>query len=695
MRQEAGTSDPLRSLDGAALLRLLRGRHVSRAPCLLHGAALLACLLLTAGIAGSQEAPPDIELAPIQVEGVKPEEKALVERSFETPEDVTGFGETIFAEPLWRSFETPAELLGESVGAQIRRQGGRDDFSTLTIRGAPSAQVRILLDGVALGRASDSVVNLADLPMDIVERIEIYRGFAPVSLTPVSAAGVVNVVTRQPDKATAMAAAGGGSFGTAKVNVGGAGPLLGGSASAFAAYRHTEGDFDYVDPGLEHNPDDSKVGKRTNNDGDAVEGLVRWNRSVTDGTDLRLRNHLFYKVEGVPGIAAFPRDARLETTREIAAAGIGSKDGRWNVDEIVTWEEKRLSDSDSFDSTDNTSETAGSSSIVRFARPLGESHWLSGSGDFTYEDFDQNNERPALVDAQADRSSLAVAVGDDWTVERLRTTLGMQLRHQELWNSSNSTVAPDDHDRSTDPRVGLKWEPLAGLAIKSNVSTYFRPPNFDELYGTDGFTVGNPRLEPETGLAWDAGPEWTFEREPFGKLGVSYSYFGSDIDDIIVVQLNFRRESRADNVSKAKIRGHEFRLEWKGPAGLALSGNYTHQDARNDSGTPGLDGLDLPGIAPDEGWMRVSWTRGLFVLSYDLDVTGSHYIDSEHDKPKLPTRTVHGVSVVCGPFWNGWRVTLEGSNLGDSLVPDEIGYPLPGRAFYATLSWAGSYAEKS
>ena len=32
-------------------------------------------------------------------------------------------------------------------------------------------------------------------------------------------------------------------------------------------------------------------------------------------------------------------------------------------------------------------------------------------------------------------------------------------------------------------------------------------------------------------------------------------------------------------------------------------------------------------------------------------------------------------------------MTIEGDNLGDSLIPDQIGFPLPGRAFYATLSW--------
>src|SRR5262245_25884870 len=84
-----------------------------------------------------------VVLDTVIVDGKVSEEPALVERSFDTPEDATGFGETILAEPTWRSFETSAELLGESVGAQVRRQGGRDDFSTLSIRGAPSSQLRI------------------------------------------------------------------------------------------------------------------------------------------------------------------------------------------------------------------------------------------------------------------------------------------------------------------------------------------------------------------------------------------------------------------------------------------------------------------------------------------------------------------------------------------------------------------------
>jgi len=683
----------------------------SRAARLLRIAAVGAVLVVPLRVLAEQTTPdstnpseaaePPVELAPILVDADKPEEKALVERSMEVPDDVTGFGETIFAEPTWRSFQTTAELLGQSVGAQIRRQGGRDDFSTLSIRGAPAAQVRILLDGVALGRASDSVVNLADLPIDTIDRIEIYRGFSPVALTPVSAAGVVNVITRDPKAATGSVAVGGGSFGTAKVNAGGAGPVAGGSASAFGSYRHTEGDFDYINNNGSPDKSDDSVRKRENNRSDAVENLLRWRGNLTDDLKLQIRNHIFYKDEGVPGLVFYDEDGhtesrpttRLETVREIAAAGLGGTDGRWNAEQIVTWKRQRLTDTVS-DSFDNTGETTASTTTGRWGRPLGKFNWFAGSAEYTWEGFDRSSS--SLASQEANRSSLAIAAGDDWTIAPLRTTLSMQLRHQQLWNDSSDALANDSNDHSTDPRVGLRWEPIDGLAIKSNVSTYFRPPSFDELYGNTGFTTGNPTLKPEEGLAWDAGFEWSGQREPLGKLALGYSYFGSNIDDVIVVVLTFDRTAKAQNETKAKIRGHEARVEWQGPAGFALSANYTHQDAENRDHPDERRGKQLAGLAPNEWWARVSWTRGLFVFAYDVDVTGAHYTDSENtERYRLPSRTIHSVSTVIGPFWKGLRLTLEADNLGNSLVPDEEGFPLPGRSFFAILSWSAQPSEVS
>jgi outer membrane receptor protein involved in Fe transport len=630
-------------------------------------------------------------LQPIVVEADDPADAKLVERSFDTPDDSTGFGETIAAEPGWRSFQSTADLLGQSVGAQLRRQGGRDDFATLSIRGAPSAQLRILLDGIALGRASDSVVNLADLPLDTVERIEVYRGFSPVSLTPTSAAGVVNIVTRDPKAAVATAAVGGGSFGTVKVHAGGAGPVAGGSAAAFASWRRTDGNFEYRDDnGTVNNPADDRTRSRANNDSETLESLLRWRRDLTESANLQLREHVFHKDEGVPGLARFaPPTARLETTRNIAAASIGAPDRRWSIEEAVTWEKRRLSDYGAFD---NRAETTASTTVGRWGLPVGDAHWLSGSGEFTWEGFEQANEAPALPRQEASRSSLALALGDDWTLAPIDTTLTFQLRHQQLWSDQGAAGPAGSGDaHSTDPRVGLRWRAFGGFDVKANVSSYFRPPSFDEMFGTDGFTTGNPALKPEEGLAWDAGFEWKGSREPFGSLALGYAWYGSDIDDVILVILTFDRTAKAVNAASARIRGHEARVEWKGPAGFALSANYTFQDAENRS--PALRGRDLPGLPPHELYARLSWSIGRVVLAYDIDLSSEHFVDSDNAAAPLPTRTVHGVSLVIGPFLEGLRLTLEADNLGDTLVPDQIGFPLPGRSFYATLSWSDSAAD--
>ncbi|MBI5506425.1 MAG: TonB-dependent receptor [Deltaproteobacteria bacterium] len=637
------------------------------------------------------------ELQPILVEEKSPGDGALPERSFETAEDNVGFGETILTLPAWQGFASAAELLGQSVGAQIRRQGGREDFATLSVRGAPAGQVRILLDGVALGRADNAVVNMADLPLDSVERIELYRGFAPVGLTPISSASVVNLVTRQPTRAEFGVASGLGSFGSGKISAHAAAPVgTAASAAAFATFRTTDGDFEYFyNEGTDYNPNDGEVRKRANNQSDAVDVLLRYQRPLVEGLNLQLRDQGFYKDEGVPGLARkFPPHATLETVRNTSVVLVEDDDKRWAVESNLTYERKDLS---GFGFQDNRGRTLASATQGRWSRQLGKSNFVSGSAEVAYETFRQTfTESVSVPDSSSDRWSLAMAGGDEWTLARWNLTASLQLRHQELWNGFDGTVADGSSnttDRSTDPRVGLRWQPLAGLALKGNIATYYRPPTFDELFGTDGFTEGNPDLSPETGINRDIGWEWTASVPRFRRIEVGYAYFHNNIDDVILVIPNFQRVAKAINTAKARVRGHEARLELEGPHGFSLSANYTYQDAENRSPREYELGKQLASLAPHEAHTRLSWTQGRLFVAYDADLIGEHYIDTPNDKPPIPTRVTHSVALGFGPFAGGFRVMLEADNLGDDLTPDQIGFPLPGRAFFATLSWSSEGAS--
>ena len=75
-----------------------------------------------------------------------------------------------------------ADVLSESVGVQVRRFGGLGAFSTVSIRGSTPNQVEVYLDNVLQNQANAGLVDLGSLPLDNVERVEIYRGFAPLQL---------------------------------------------------------------------------------------------------------------------------------------------------------------------------------------------------------------------------------------------------------------------------------------------------------------------------------------------------------------------------------------------------------------------------------------------------------------------------------------------------------------------------------
>ena len=69
-----------------------------------------------------------------------------------------------------------------------------------------AAILRIAVQAISipLARAENEVVNLADLPLDAVDRVEVYRGTTPLAFAQAGAGGIVNIVTRRPGSRLAL-----------------------------------------------------------------------------------------------------------------------------------------------------------------------------------------------------------------------------------------------------------------------------------------------------------------------------------------------------------------------------------------------------------------------------------------------------------------------------------------------------------
>lgn len=90
-----------------------------------------------------------------------------------------------------------AGLIEGEAGVRVRSAGGLGQWSGALLRGAAPAQVAILIDGVPLLRGGLGAVNLSQLPVDGVERVEIFRGVPPLELGPDAVGGAINLVTRR------------------------------------------------------------------------------------------------------------------------------------------------------------------------------------------------------------------------------------------------------------------------------------------------------------------------------------------------------------------------------------------------------------------------------------------------------------------------------------------------------------------
>jgi outer membrane receptor protein involved in Fe transport len=88
------------------------------------------------------------------------------------------------------------QVLNRSTGVRIREQGGLGSNFNFSINGLSGKAVKYFIDGVPL-ELLGSAVSLNNIPVNLAERIEVYKGVVPVQLGSDAMGGAVNVITNQ------------------------------------------------------------------------------------------------------------------------------------------------------------------------------------------------------------------------------------------------------------------------------------------------------------------------------------------------------------------------------------------------------------------------------------------------------------------------------------------------------------------
>ncbi len=621
--------------------------------------------------------------------------------------------------------QSVAELLVGQPGVQIRRSGGLGQWSGASLRGAAPGQVAVFLDGVPLSRGSQSAVDLSQLPLDGLERVEIYRGVPPLALGSEAIGGAINLITRhgQGPKSTWLSL-GSGAFGLKRLSVGFKAPRP--KLMISLGYQSADGNFPYYfNEGLRYRHDELPQLQRRNDDFAQINADLRMQAEVSHGS-LFIHSSGVLRRQGVAGIgqpSSLPGEPRLHTGRALLDGGARlhhpSRRISIELDGHVLLEGSQHRDLVALPTvlTEQLTTQMGARTLLRVTPGVISesvtSHLLTVA-EVRYERQQQRDLCPAprrdcerAHAAQSERLRGAFAVGGELYLadRRLLFEPGLHLlvARSQLAGLGDRDLesVPASLDALPSPRAAARVLLLPWLLLRMSCGRFVRLPSFLELFGDGAFFRKSLGLRPESAWTGEVGIE--ARGQPFSRLTtvVSLHAFGRTIDDLIDV-VRDGPTLRARNVGQASTAGLELASSARLGELLHLDLNYSFLDSRDRTDQPGRTDKLLPGRPQHSVFLRGTASYRPAQLFYELDHVSEVFLDPANLVLR-PPRTLHAVGLALGPLGPlrlSLRVEIRNlldTRLVDVTLPlatqpvpvpltDFFDYPLPGRALYATLS---------
>ncbi len=471
-----------------------------------------------------------------------------------------------------RGATTLAEVIASTASAAPTRSGSFGALTSLFLRGGERDYVQLLVDGVPLNDPGGDV-DLANIALLDVERIEIVRGPASALYGSQAMTGVVQIFTRQgSDPLSLTASARGGSHDTREADI----ALSGGNnrlgASVAASRTQTDGILAFNNA-------------YANTAASASVRLVPDDRS-----DLRLaaswRDGVFhFPTDGSGNVV--DRNAYRDESRWHASVNAGRRfTERVEARLLMGLNSARLrnvdapddeSDDEGFFAFFSRTNVRRLSADARVNLSLPRDAVLTAGAELV-------NERERT--GSESQSEFGPFVTPPQTADRLNRALYGQLFANVagvLTFTGGARVEDNEaFGTFTTYRASAGARLRTGTRVRASAATAFKAPTVLEHYGTAGFVLGNPDLDPERSRSWEAG----LDQEIGSRATVGVTYFDQRFRDMIQVVPAPGGASTYDNLDRASSRGVEVEGAAFLTSALSARGSASWLRTRND-GTGG------------------------------------------------------------------------------------------------------------
>ena len=570
---------------------------------------------------------------------------------------------------------TGAENIGEAlehhVGIVVHRDAHGDGVQ---LQGLTSDYVLILLDGEPqVGRIAGKL-DLARIPVENVQRIEIVKGASSALFGSAAMGGIINVITRGASSPFALQFTNNveehntiDSRGTVEIKHGKLNSLM-----TLAANHRDPIDLDETNPST------------------TIDGYQNFTQSVRTEYQLTQRAKLLFSgqyfaqaQEGVSENSGVVFDRLGDIDNFSTTVGTAYRPG---LDSKLVGKIYATRYRDESTVIDRGTSLTASSNItiqdlikgeLQFDTALGTKNQLTVGGELILE----NLESQRITGGEKDVTTNSLFFQNEFRPSlNLALVVGGRLDHHSEFGAHFS------------PKLSGLYRVTSDFTVRTSFGQGFRAPDFKDLYldfsnPTSGYQVlGNPGLQPESSNSWNLGLEYQFRSALLGRLHL----YRNNLKNLIEAERVGKSvlggsKFQYFNVSEAFTEGVEVELATRSIKGFAAAVGYAYLNGKDEE-----TGLTLLNRSKHSGNLKLSYVNE--EIGFNLNLQGRYgskwgfYDDGDkvlEDEEYAPSNWI----------WNlrgskqilTWLKTSVGiNNIFDFKIPSF--YTFAGRSFYGGLS---------
>ena len=654
----------------------------------------------------------------------------------------------IEAQQLRNLNSNAADMLARVSGVKMRETGGVGAEANINLNGFTGRHVRIFIDGVPMNEANASF-RINNIPAELIERIEIYKGVVPVTFGADALGGAINVVTRKSRYNYGNLSYTFGSFNTHKSTLNLAQFLTDNISVELNAYQnYSDNSYkvftEYLDLQTGTYSKEKRWFKRFHDryHNEAIIGRVnifdeKWADKLSfalnySQEDKQLQNaNLMQKVFGGKYRKSHNYSSSVEYEKKNILNGLSFfLTGRYdftttqNVDE----EARRYSWTGEYEPMVTRGESQLQNTIFEGKTGYITSHLdyqLTEKHSFqlthTFSNYTRRNKNMLITNYTLDSDfmrrvneknisglSYKFTPSERWNILAFGKYYNTAVTGPVIVSGYGSRAVYEEethHTQAWGYGGATTYQLLKTLQTKISYEKSFRLPTDTELFGDGDLEIGNYKLKPENSdnLNVNLSYQPAFKAHSLlVEAGFAYRYIKDYIIRSIISAGVNEGSAGSRNHGKVLNMGLDATLCYFYKDVFSVGGNLSYMNLRNkeeftETGRPSAIYNDrLPNMPYLFGNADATCNIGSLIakrdklsLNYNLFFTEEFFTSwqSEGTKIKVPRQLSHDVSLTYYTPNKRLSLSVEAKNITDELLYDNYSLQKAGRAFYAKLSY--------